>query len=202
MFADAPHPGMCFTVPEVADCTPYLSLCIQNVLGVSSTVRVTSPKWQTWRVTYCVQCTRSYVSMEQYFSTGNTRTISGARSCLVICQFRRVPNLRKATVSFVMSVCPRGTTWLLHGLLFMKFDILVFFEKTVEKIQASLKSDMNNGYFRWRPKHNQIKHQVDATLCSFYLCRVTQHVSGVKRPSSGVFKNWHGGPWYRCYSCR
>jgi len=30
-----------------------------------------------------------------------------------------------------------------------------------------------------------------------YFCRVTLHVSGVKRPSSGVLKNWHGGPWYR-----
>ena len=49
---------------------------------------------------------------------------------------------------------------------------------------------------------NQIKHQLDATLCRFYFCRVTLHVSGVKRPSSGVLKNWHGGPWYRCYSCR
>ena len=48
----------------------------------------------------------------------------------------------------------------------------------------------------------QIKHQLDATLCRFYFCRVTLHVSGVKRPSSGVLKNWHGGPWYRCYSCR
>ena len=49
---------------------------------------------------------------------------------------------------------------------------------------------------------SQIKHQLDATLCKFYFCRVTLHVSGVKRPSSGVLKNWHGGPWYRCYSCR
>jgi len=28
----------------------------------------------------------------------------------------------------------------------------------------------------------------DATLCRFYFCRVTLHVSGVKRPSSVVFK--------------
>ena len=49
---------------------------------------------------------------------------------------------------------------------------------------------------------SQIKHQLDITLCRFYFCRVTLHVSGVKRPSSGVLKNWHGGPWYWCYSCR
>jgi len=35
---------------------------------------------------------------------------------------------------------------------------------------------------------SQIKHQLDATLCRFYFCRVTLHVSGVKRPSSGVLK--------------
>ena len=49
---------------------------------------------------------------------------------------------------------------------------------------------------------SQIKHQLDATLCRFYFCRVTLNVSDVKRPSSGILKNWHGGPWYRCYSCR
>ena len=57
---------------------------------------------------------------------------------------------------------------------------------------------------RWEDniKIDQIKHQLDATLCRFYFCRVTLHVSGVRRSSSGVLKNWHGGPWYRCYSCR
>jgi hypothetical protein len=35
---------------------------------------------------------------------------------------------------------------------------------------------------------SQIKHQLDARLCRFYFCRVTLHVTGVKRPSSGVFK--------------
>jgi len=36
---------------------------------------------------------------------------------------------------------------------------------------------------------SQMKHQLDATLCRFYFCRITLHVSGDKRPSSGVFKN-------------
>jgi hypothetical protein len=36
----------------------------------------------------------------------------------------------------------------------------------------------------------QIRHQLDATLCRFYFCRLTLHVSGVKRPSSGVLKNF------------
>ena len=34
----------------------------------------------------------------------------------------------------------------------------------------------------------QMKYQLDATLCRFYFCRVTLHFSGVKRPSSGIFK--------------
>ena len=39
------------------------------------------------------------------------------------------------------------------GRIFTKFDIWVFFEKTVENIQVglSLKSDKNKGYFTWRP---------------------------------------------------
>jgi len=36
------------------------------------------------------------------------------------------------------------------GRVFMHFDIWVFFRKVVEKIQVSLKSDSNNGWFTWR----------------------------------------------------
>ena len=37
------------------------------------------------------------------------------------------------------------------GRIFMKLNIWVFFQKTVKKMQASLKSDKINGYFTWRP---------------------------------------------------
>ena len=37
-------------------------------------------------------------------------------------------------------------------------------------------------------RQGQMKHQLDATMCRFYFCRVNLHVSGGKRPSSGVFK--------------
>jgi len=40
----------------------------------------------------------------------------------------------------------------------------------------------------------QIKYQLDATLCRFYFCRVTLHVSGVKRPSSEILKNGTAAP--------
>jgi hypothetical protein len=59
-------------------------------------------------------------------------------------------NVRKAPISFVMSirpsVCPHGSTRLpLDG--FAWDLILEFFRKSVEKIQVLLKSDKNNGYF-------------------------------------------------------
>ena len=53
---------------------------------------------------------------------------------------------------------------------------------------------------------SQMKHHLDVTLCRFYFCRVTLHVSGVKCPSSGVLKNWHGSQLdvtlCRFYFCR
>jgi len=55
---------------------------------------------------------------------------------------------RKAFISFVMSVCP--SAWNISSpteKIFAKFGTCVFFLKTVYKIQDSLKSDKNNGYF-------------------------------------------------------
>jgi hypothetical protein len=40
-----------------------------------------------------------------------------------------------------------------HWTDFYEFDIWEFFEKSVEKIQVSLKSDKNNGYFIWTPMY-------------------------------------------------
>jgi len=59
--------------------------------------------------------------------------------------------LRRATVSFVTSV--RLSTWNTSaptGRTFMKFYSSGIFRKSVEKIQVSLKSDKNKGYFTWR----------------------------------------------------
>ena len=61
--------------------------------------------------------------------------------------------LPKATVSFVMSARPSvrieqlGSRW--SG--FHEIWYLSNFRKSVEKIQVSLKSDKNNGYFTRRP---------------------------------------------------
>ena len=58
--------------------------------------------------------------------------------------------MRKATISFVTSVCPHGTTRLPPDEI-KKKRYLNIFRKSVEEIQVSLKSDKNNGYFTWRP---------------------------------------------------
>jgi len=51
--------------------------------------------------------------------------------------------LRKATISFVMPVCPHGCHWTdFHEILYSSI-----FRKSVVKIQVSLQSDKNNGYF-------------------------------------------------------
>ena len=98
--------------------------------------------------------------------------------------------LRGETISFAMSVCPSArNNSAPTRRIFMKFDIWGFFEK-LEKIQISLKSDMNTGYFTWRPKyifiqsrpfllritnvsHKKLHRKQKHTLCSvtFFLFR-------------------------------
>jgi hypothetical protein len=39
------------------------------------------------------------------------------------------------------------------GRILMNFDIGVFFEKSIEKIQVSLNYEKNNGYFERRPTY-------------------------------------------------
>ena len=51
--------------------------------------------------------------------------------------------LRKATISFAMSVCPSAWNWAETG---QSSDIWVLFRKSVEKSQVSFKSDKNNRY--------------------------------------------------------
>jgi hypothetical protein len=61
--------------------------------------------------------------------------------------FRRVRDIAKSECqpSSCLSFSSHGTTRLpLDGWIFMKFDVLVLFEKSVDKIQALIKSDKNN----------------------------------------------------------
>jgi len=71
--------------------------------------------------------------------------------------------MRKATISFVvsvslfvrqsgcLSVCPSTwKNWTPTGRILMKLDMSMC-RKSARKIQDSLKSDKNNGHFKWRP---------------------------------------------------
>jgi len=106
---------------------------------------------------------------------------------------------RKATVSFVMSVCPHRSSRLpLDGFWRKLIFEISFFEKPVEKIEASLQSDNNNRYFTWRPIYifyhislnfmfefpcivslYYVRNQQDATLAVSFIshCKITLHVS-------------------------
>jgi hypothetical protein len=63
---------------------------------------------------------------------------------------------RKATASFFVSVrpsillseCNYFDFW---GFFFLSLFSFLFFQKSVENIQVSLKSDKNNGHYTWRP---------------------------------------------------
>jgi len=63
---------------------------------------------------------------------------------------------KKVTISFAMyvcpSVCPHEPTWLPLDGFSWKLIFQFFFEKTVEKIQVSLKRDKNSRCFTWRPR--------------------------------------------------
>jgi len=55
--------------------------------------------------------------------------------------------LRKAITCFIMSACPYARPSDPTGRMFLKFDISVFFRKSAENIQVTLKPDKNNGHF-------------------------------------------------------
>jgi len=77
------------------------------------------------------------------------------RICNFIAGLDEFAKLRKATVSsFVTSVCPSarkklGFPWT----DFLKFYILVFYEKSIKNFQDSLIYDKNIRYFTWRPMY-------------------------------------------------
>ena len=68
--------------------------------------------------------------------------------CLLFSFSGAFAKLRKAATSFVMSVCPYGTTRLPLGGFSLNSIFAYFFRKCVEKIQVPLKSDKSNGYYK------------------------------------------------------
>ena len=130
-------------------CLYFLLVCAFCHLHVFS-LRVYSPPFEffgiflmaaesSWRNSVClnriVNCTYQIPCLELVENTNIFRFLGP------------FAKLRKATLSFVMSV--RSEQFVSHWRIFMKSDIWIFFRKSVEKIQVSLKSDKNKGYFTW-----------------------------------------------------
>ena len=98
--------------------------------------------------------------------------------------------LRKATVSFVMSVRP--SVWknsATTGWILMKFHIW-FFRKSVEKIQVSLKSDNNNGYFTWRRFHIYDNISLNSSYKEMFETKVVEKIkTHILCPVTFFFEN-------------
>jgi hypothetical protein len=95
--------------------------------------------------------------------------------CLCICPFLGAfAKVRRATISFVMSVRPHGRTRLpLDGFLWNTFE---FFRKSAKKIQASLISDKNNWHFTLRRFHIYNNTSLNCFWnVSDRICRGNQH---------------------------
>jgi hypothetical protein len=77
---------------------------------------------------------------------------AGPMSLVVTCEsytfLGAIAKLQKATISFVMSPSARMEQLGSHWTDFHEIWYLSIFRNSVEKIQVSLKSDKNKGYFR------------------------------------------------------
>jgi hypothetical protein len=75
--------------------------------------------------------------------------------CLSVCLPACLSVCLSVSLSVCLSVClffrPTWNNSIPTRRIFIKFYIWWFFGKSVEKIQGSLKSDKNKGYFTWRP---------------------------------------------------
>ena len=72
---------------------------------------------------------------------------------LVFVLLGALDKLRRVAIDFV-SICP--SSWknsAPHLTDFHEISYLCIFRQSVHKIQVSLKSDKNNGYFTWRPMY-------------------------------------------------
>ena len=106
---------------------------------------------------------------------------------------RRVRKIAKSDYRF-RHVCPsvRSPAWKNSaptGQVFMKFEIWIFFLKSVEKIQVSLKSD-NHWYFTWRSTY--IYDNI--SLSPFFYVRMTVHRNKLKwiKPTDALSSSFIG----------
>ena len=99
-------------------------------------------------VTFIIASTMRTVMSVSHSERNWTAVPKEAESFSVLGAFAK---LSKATISLVMSVCPtvrpHRTTLLPLGNFDKTSYSSFFFRKRVEKIQVSLKSGKNNGYF-------------------------------------------------------
>ena len=96
------------------------------------------------------------------------------------------PPLPLATQTIFIDLLPITCTYIF-------LCVPIWIERTLKKWKYGLRCNMGHKRLHLSLLTNycdlQIKHQLDATLCMFYFCSVTLHVSGIKRSSSGVLKN-------------
>jgi len=145
-------------------------------IGVLGYIGIVWPKehspevWSVPPVTTYIHL-RLHVTVLTWSSSGrlNTRkpklhlqtSFQGTRLRSSYFFFGAITKLRKATIRFVMyacvserpSLCPSVRMGQLcsHWTDLKEIRYLSIFRKSVEKIQVSLKYDMNNGHFTWRP---------------------------------------------------
>jgi hypothetical protein len=81
--------------------------------------------------------------------------------------------LRNAANSIVM--CPSVRMEAPTGRILIKFDTLSIFRRSVAKIEVSLQSHINRGYFTWRPKYVRENQSILLTLFR-NLCRLYESV--------------------------
>ena len=97
-------------------------------------------------------CSTNYIQLMGYsnFPTG-ADGFGRLAICVPFNSIGAFPKQRKATIRFVMSVCPSVHVEQLgsHWTDFQETWYLSTFRKTVETFHVSVKSDTNNGYFAW-----------------------------------------------------
>jgi hypothetical protein len=98
----------------------------------------------------CNIVTRPKANEHYHTSTQCSNYYNSKQFILVV-----VEKLQKANISFVMSACKTIRIEKLdsHETEFREFSYFNIFLKYVTETQISLKSDMNNLYFTWRPMY-------------------------------------------------
>ena len=122
------------------------SVVLRLVLNLLTTFNRIKLLWYLILLSHLVSTVRTVTEKDSDYSnlcTGRDNYFIGAFA-----------KFRKATISFFMSVrlfiLPHATTRLPLDVFSWNLRVRIFL-KSFEKIQVSLKSDKNKGYFTWRP---------------------------------------------------